>query len=162
MAYVQVDPSAITSTGSATADVPVGSLTIVDGKIYRYVYFDNGTAVASVAGGLAYYYDMDSYTVTMDHTYASSLQNAVAGIFQSVLTDTYYGWILVRGEYNLWTDGGGDIAKGDWVIAKAASGGTYDGMVDRVAAGTPSTNRPVGVATVDDSSTRVTCFVNLV
>jgi hypothetical protein len=78
-----------------------------DGKLYKYVQFDNGAGnVASVAGNFAYYYAPSgasagsSTVVTMD---LSDSAGVGAGVFQAVIADQGYGWIQTAGVATLTT-----------------------------------------------------------
>lgn len=82
---------------SETAQHTPGKLYISkDGKIYKYVQFDNGAGnVASAANNLAYYKDSTMLVVTSDYSDANASQ--VAGVFLGVVTDQYYCWIQIGG-----------------------------------------------------------------
>jgi hypothetical protein len=93
---------AVTTTGSATALYPLGTVRIeetsaaVGCETYRYVYHNEAT-VATVAGGLAYKGGTvaNPWEVGMD---VSDVKPAFAtGVFQSVLTNAYYGWVKTKG-----------------------------------------------------------------
>jgi hypothetical protein len=92
------------TVNDAAAKNPLGALLHYQGKTYRYVKFDNGTAnLASAAAGVAYWKSLvpttSTYTVTSDQSDASSVgsYNAVAGIFGGIVTDGYYCFIQVGG-----------------------------------------------------------------
>jgi hypothetical protein len=144
--FVTVAPGDITTIGDSSPQVNLGALAMVNGNIYMYVKFDNGDGnVAAIAGGVVYWYDRDDFVITSDYSYASSLLSMVAGITQSVLTDGYYGWILVSGYYaTIKTNADDDIAKGDWLI------GAGDNTCNSVAAGTACTYKPFGIAVAAD------------
>jgi len=144
--FLQIAHGEITSTGDSTPQVNPGSLAMVNGYLYRYVEFDNGTAVAAAAGGLAYWKTPATFVVSSDYSDAGSDISNVAGIFQSVLTDAYFGWILVSGYYaTITTNGDDDISQGDWLI-----GSSTDLACNSVAAGVAPTYRPFGLAMADD------------
>jgi hypothetical protein len=73
------------------------------GKKYRYVQFDNGTAVTPVAGGVVYWKTLDPSTgvfiVTSDESDSLAGVNGVAGVLElaDIPTDQYYTWIQVGG-----------------------------------------------------------------
>lgn len=115
------------------------------GKTYRYVKFDNGSAVASAANGVATWKDASAFTVTSDLSDGLG-QNFPAGIFQGVVTDLYYTFIQVGGVATVTTDGGDDIAAGDAVIVDAS----VDLACDSVAAATAPTHRVIGFAVAAD------------
>ncbi len=149
MGFVQISPAQLTTTGDATPVVPVGTLCHQNGNTYRYIYFDNGDGNVAAAAGLeVFMYDVTTWTVTTDYSYAGSKINLVCGILLSVLTDTYYGWMQIGGYHSaVLANGDGDIVAGDLLIAGAADTG-----VNRMTAGTAATNRVVGVAVADDTA----------
>lgn len=76
-----------------------------NGKQYKYVQFNNGAGdVASIAGDFAYYYAVSGAStgqveiVTMDRT---DTANIGAGVFQSIIADTGYGWVQTKGDATL-------------------------------------------------------------
>ena len=93
----------------ATALFTPGQIfTDADGKVYKYLLFNNGAgSVASVVGNVAYYYGVSGAgalvninTCTMDVTDSIGIG---AGVFQAVLADGEYGWLQVRGVATLTT-----------------------------------------------------------
>lgn len=129
----------VDSTGNATALYPLGALRIeetsaaVGVEHYRYVYFDNGSAVAAAAGALCYRgvtaaepWDVTSDVSTVDSAFA-------VGVFQSVITDTYYGWVKTKGyqsNVKKATGAGNSFVKGDYLYALGAA--TDDGRAGRI------------------------------
>lgn len=93
-------------------------------KQYKYVQFDNGAAVASVAGNVCYYNGSAGAidVVTMD---LSGSSNVGAGVFQAVIADLGYGWIQTRGNATLTTalTAGAD---GNALTAVGSTDGTLD------------------------------------
>ena len=75
-----------------------------DGKVYKFVLFNNGTGnVAAVVGNFAYYWaetGAETWTVTMDLSDSSGVG---AGVFQSIPADGEYCWIQVAGPATLTT-----------------------------------------------------------
>ncbi len=71
-----------------------------DGKVYKYIKYENGAAaVAGVAGEVAYYAtvavgDATGTIVTSD---LSDSDEVGAGVLQAALTDGTFGWIQVSG-----------------------------------------------------------------
>ena len=96
------------TTNDATPQYQLGAVgQTSDGKRYKYVKFDNGAGnVAAVAGNFVYYLAVSGAsageitTVTMD---LSDSAGVGAGVFQTVLTDGYYGWIQTWGPATLTT-----------------------------------------------------------
>jgi hypothetical protein len=127
----------VTTTGDAVQRYALGTLREEESSTsgrgcesYRYVYHNEAT-VATVAGGLAYgggtlgaYWE-----VGMD---ISDVKPGFArGVFQSVLTNTYYGWIKTRGyEASLKKKIGTnrDWLAGDFLVAGSAA--SCDGMAE--------------------------------
>ena len=97
-----------------------------DGKVYKFVLFNNGTgSVASVAGNFSYYYLAGG---TQDDTVTMDLSDGVgigAGVFQAVIADGSYGWIQITGKATLTTalTAGAD---GNGLTAVGATDGTLD------------------------------------
>lgn len=126
----------VTSTGVATAAYPLGTIRIeetsaaVGCQTYRYVYH-NETTVATVAGGLAYKGGTlaNNWEVGMD---VSDVKSSFAvGVFQSVITNTYYGWVKTKGyEASLKKKIGTDRnwLAGDFLVS--ANGASNDGMAE--------------------------------
>ncbi len=89
---------------TSTSDLEgVGTIRFEGSKIYKWVKYNNGAGpVASVAGGMGYYYALskdgvsqgyENSEVTMDFTDGLFC----AGVFQAVIADASYGWIQIRG-----------------------------------------------------------------
>lgn len=126
----------VTTTGTAAAAYPLGTIRIEETsaakgcETYRYVYH-NETTVAAAAGGLAYKGGTvaNNWEVGMD---VSDVKSSFAvGVFQSVLTNTYYGWVKTKGyESSLKKKIGTnrDWLKGDFLVA--ANGASNDGMAE--------------------------------
>lgn len=94
-----------------------------DGKVYRFVQFDNGSGnVAAVAGNLVYW-TATSGLVCSDE----SDWTVPAGFLQGVIADQGYGWIQVRGLATINTSGDDDIALGGILYAT-----TTDGKVENI------------------------------
>lgn len=170
----------VTSTGSATALYPLGAVRHEEASAdagvytYRYVVFDNGTAVAAASGAVAYRGDTqaDFWDVTSD---VSDVDSAFAcGLFQSVLTDLYYGWVLTKGyvtNLRKKTGSGFGWTKGDYLYASGEA--TDDGEAVRIklAATTKvsgaefraALERGIGFAATTVSSTTATgaAYINL-
>ena len=100
--------------------------TASDGRIYKFVLFNNGTGnVAAASGNFCYYLaetGAETWTVTSDLSDSSGVG---AGVFQSVPADGEYCWILVQGPATLTTalTAGAD---GNALTAVGATDGTLD------------------------------------
>jgi len=79
-----------------TAQEELGSLRFEDGKIYKYVQFQDNVSAAAGAPVL-----MDgtyNYKVTVDYTSAAETNAAlVCGVALTTNTEGYYGWIQTYG-----------------------------------------------------------------
>lgn len=98
-----------------------------DGKQYKYVKYDNGTAnLTCVAGNVGYYMGTTGSdggtTVTMD---LSDTASVGAGVFQAVIADGGYGWIQTKG-YAVLTTALTAGADGNALTAVGATDGTLD------------------------------------
>lgn len=94
-------PSTPGNANDATPKAPLGGLYRENGKVWRYVQFDNGSDnVAATAYGVVHWKTLapasGSFVVTSDYSSAIG-KNLVAGVIQSVVTDQYYTWIQVGG-----------------------------------------------------------------
>jgi len=73
-----------------------------DGKIYKYLKFDEGAAgVDGVIGEVAYYYlasGFDAHICTSD---LSDSVNVGAGVIQVVVSDGEYAWFQIKGAATL-------------------------------------------------------------
>lgn len=96
-----------------------------DGKIYKYVTYDEGTgALDLVAGDVVYYVDDTGYgsnTVTADVSDASGAEIG-AGVVQGTVTaDGSYFWIQIKGAATLAVALGGSAGDGDPLTAVGAA-----------------------------------------
>lgn len=101
-------------------------VTTADGRVYKFVRFDNGTDnVAAVVGNVCYYLaatGAETWTVTSD---LSSSGNVGAGVFQSVPADGEFCWIQIKGPATLTTALTAG-ANGNGLTAAGATDGTLD------------------------------------
>lgn len=97
-----------------------------DGKVYKFVLFNNGSGdVAAVVGNVCYYLaetGAETFTVTSDLSDSSFVG---AGVFQSVPADGEYCWIQVKGPATI-TPALTAGADGNALTAVGASDGTLD------------------------------------
>lgn len=126
----------VTTTGTDVAKYPLGTIRIeetsaaVGCETYRYVYHNEAT-VAAVANGLCYKggTKANPWEVGMD---ISDVKGAFAcGVFMSVLTDLYYGWVKTKGFVTALKKRIGtnrDWLQGDFLVAAEAASG--DGMAE--------------------------------
>ena len=125
-------PAPLTQT--STLDLyGVGQQRIEDGKRYRWIKFDNGTAnVASVVNMLCVYVAGTmadgTYVVTPDISDGGNGGAAAigAGQFQAVIADGSYGWILVEGVSAILNVDLTAGAVGNYLTPVGAGDGTFD------------------------------------
>lgn len=118
-----------------------------DGKYFRYVQFKD--AVTYAAGQVVTWAGTDQKSVTNDRSGGSSVATVPAGICLRVMTENYYGFILVHGAYSaVVTNGDDDIAAGAILIAASA-----DGAADSSATVTAATFGYALAADVDAANT---------
>ena len=129
-----------------------------DGKGYRYVKYEAGTAAITCAVNyLLYVFDYSVSPWEVTHDVSDSNTNAVRGVAISVIADEGFGWMQTRGLGTVETDAGDDVAEGDALIAHA----TEDGEADRTAKGTAPVSRVVGWATAADDDTADTVSLDI-
>lgn len=152
---------ALTTTYS-TQKFPLLTKREEDGKVYRFVKFDNGTGNVAAAANNVAYWTATTGTVTSDESDSS----VPAGIFLSAMTDAYYGWIQIWGPATV-NNEGTDIALGAAIIASAT-----DGKVTSIVAAEFTTTaatlaqinrcvRLMGYALEAISATSGACFLTL-
>lgn len=112
---------------------------------FRYVQFED--AVTYAAGHCCEFSDATLKQVTNDKSGGSSLGRCPAGIALRVMTQNYYGYVLVLG-YHSTALGDGSVGVGQAVMSHA----TTDGAFDTQTAG----NKQVGVCLVDDTGSPAT------
>lgn len=89
---------------SDTAEFLLGQHGAVIGsptKLYKYIQFDTGSASASVAGEVCYYYTLDGYKNNVVTADLSDSVEIGAGVTPNVMTDGQYGWIQIKGPATL-------------------------------------------------------------
>jgi hypothetical protein len=93
----------IDQVDSALSDWQLGALFMDnDGKIYKYIQYDEGAAaVDSVAGEVCYYYTLDGYKSNIVSSDLSDSVEIGAGVLQAVMSDGEYGWIQIKGAATL-------------------------------------------------------------
>jgi len=142
---------ALDSTGTAVAQhTPGYTTTDQDGREWEYVQFDS-SGVAAVAGAPAVWAQTTTNkVVTSDVSDASELGEGFAGVFMSVLTDQYYGWIQTKGKV---------LARcSTTAVGCSITIGAADSIFSLCTPGTAS--EPVGVC-IEASSITVPSFPNV-
>lgn len=98
-----------------------------EGLAYKYVQFKD--AITYVAGHVCTWANTTGTAVTNDRADGSSIGAIPAGVAVRVMTQNYYGFILVHGPYaTIVTSGADDIAVGESLIAHATTDGACDGV----------------------------------
>lgn len=127
-----------------------------NGKLYRYVQFDDGVSVPPVAGGAVYWKTLTPasgiFIVTSDASAGISIC-LVAGIIGTVVTDQYYTWIQIGGPATCIVESG--------TIAGDRMEGAWDNILGRVPTGGTSAHNIIGVALDARESTNGTATVLL-
>lgn len=113
---------------SDTAEFLLGQHGAVVGsptKLYKYIQFDAGSASASVAGEVSYYYTLDGYKNNVVTADLSDSVEIGAGVTPNIMADGQYGWIQIKGAATLalaLTAG----ADGDPLTPAGSADGTLD------------------------------------
>jgi len=126
----------------------------ISGAIYRYVKYDDGTAVTATAGAPVQFLSNSKWVVSGDLSEQADTQ--AAGFVQAALADTNYGWIQ-RAGYNrkvITTDG--SVADGEALVADVSN----DAQVDTMAAG--EEDAIMGVALAADSTASTLAAGNVI
>lgn len=97
-----------------------------DGKKYKYVKYDDGTANLDLAAGdIVFYVDDTGYeanTVTADNSDASGQPIGAGVVLATVTDDASYFWVQTRGLYSAINVAlGGSAGDGDPLTVKAAA-----------------------------------------
>lgn len=117
-----VDPTVVSTTPEFTP----GALGLnADGKMYKYVTYDEGTGLLDlVTGDVVYYVDDSGYganTVTADVTDATGAELGAGVVLATVTADASFFWIQIKGFATLSTTIGGSPGDGDPLTAVAAA-----------------------------------------
>ena len=151
--------NAVATANDSSARYRAGQLVIdpATGYFYRYVQFKDAVAYAD---GQSVTWATMMTAVTNDRAGGSSIGVIPAGVCLRVMTQNYYGFILVRGYHaTLATSGADDIVIGESLILHATTDGTCDGV-----AATATTTASFGFATAADvdAANTVAGTVNLI
>ena len=129
-----------------------------DGKIYKYVKYDDGTANLDLASGdVVYYVDDTGYgasTVSADVSDASG-QEIGAGVAQAAVTaDASYFWVQIKGFATLSTTIGGSAGDGDPLTA---TGAADKALTKAAESDSAAVYKPVVAFAVDASAKEIIC-----
>lgn len=145
------DPSSY-NTAAADGSFTLGAVYAYGRNLYKYVQFLD--AVAYEAGDVVEWADTAATKVTKDKSGGSSVGRKTAGIALAVMTQNYYGFILVEGYYAaVNTDGG--VSAGEFLISD-----TVDGDADTMAAG--EEHLVFGMALDNDTAADATATVKAI
>lgn len=135
------------NASSLFAGGQLGMFVQQSGNVYQLVKVASGADTPAAGNVVWWTGDLNAFTVSQDISDDATGVYRPAGVLVFAVTAGNYGFIQVRGEYGtIKTDGGDDIASGDWLIVDPS----VDGAVDSVAGGNACTHPPVGVATAAD------------
>lgn len=130
-----------------------------DGKVYKFVKYDDGTGALDLAAGdVVYYVDVTGYaasTVSADVS-DSTGQEVGAGVAQAAVTeDGSYFWIQIKGEATLSTAIGGSAADGDPLTCVGASDKALTAAKE---SDTAAVYKPVVAFATDASEKKIICM----
>lgn len=114
------------SSVSTTAQYRPGLISeTFDGKRYKYVKYNNGTANLTLAAGdFVFYVDdtgYEAHTVTADNSDASGQPIGAGAVVAAVTDDASYFWVQTRGVCTLLVALGGSAGDGDPLTVKGAA-----------------------------------------
>ena len=104
VAQISFQPTDISNGGDSVAKFQPGYRYHYGDNEFAYLKFDNGAAVASVAGGAVYWKNRVTGVVTSDKTdnqEGAAVPAGVAGIAQGVITDLNYAFFVTGGPYTV-------------------------------------------------------------
>lgn len=118
-----IDPTVV-STGDP--EFTPGTLGLnADGKMYKYVVYDDGTATLDlVTGDVLYYVDVTGYaadTVTADVSDSTGAEIGAGVVLATVTVDGSFFWIQIRGIATVAVTIGGTPADGNALTATGAA-----------------------------------------
>lgn len=133
------------NNNDSTAKMPIGATMTWNGARYRYVKFSSGTGtVAAIVGGPAYAKTLSVATATVQPVFTvaadqtdSVFSKTPVGVFISILTDTYFGFIQIGGDATVKVLGA--------VAGDLLTGGTTDNQFEKISEGSAMTQTQVGV-----------------
>ena len=142
-----------------TAQFRLGTLGMTyDGKVYKYVTYDEGTGALDLAvGDVVYYVDDTGYgsnTVTADASDASGAEIGAGVVPAAVTADGSFFWIQLTGPATLAVALGGSAGDGDPLTAVGAA----DKALTKAAeADTAATYKSVVAIAVDADAKEIIC-----
>ncbi len=143
----------------ASAQFRLGTLGMTyDGKVYKYVTYDHGTAELDLAAGdVVYYVDDTGYgssTVTADASDASGAEIGAGVVPAAVTEDGSCFWVQLTGPATLAVALGGSAGDGDPLTAVGAA----DKALTKAAeADSTATYKSVVAIAVDASAKEIIC-----
>jgi len=144
---------------STTPDHGLGQIPMAsNGKIYKYVLYNDGTAnLDLVAGDVVIYVDDSGYsanTVTADVSDSTGVEIGAGVVVTTVTVDASYMWIQIKGAATLSLDPGGSVGDGDALTAVAAAD---KALTLALEADTAAKYVSVVAIAVDDTAKEIIC-----
>lgn len=145
---------------SSTAQFRLGTIhESYDGKKYKYVKYDDGTANLDLAAGdVVFYVDDTGYeanTVTADNSDASGQPIGAGVVLATVTDDGSYFWVQTRGLYSAINVAlGGSAGDGDPLTVKAAAD---KGLTKAAEADSTGVYKDVCAVAIDASTKDILC-----
>ncbi len=151
-----IDPT-IVSTG--TPEFTLGSLGLsADGKMFKYVKYDDGTAnLDLVAGDVVYYVDETGYTtnlVTADVTDSTGQEIGAGVVGATVTLDASFFWVQIKGSATVAVALGGSALDGDPLTCVGAAD---KALARAIEADTAAVYKPVVAIAIDASALTIAC-----
>lgn len=124
MYIMGIDPTKA-AAGVTTPEFTPGALGVDhDGKIYKYLEYQEGAAaVDGVAGEVAFYFTLDGYKLFQVTSDLSDSLEIGAGVLQVVMSDGEFGWLQIKGAATLTIALAGGV-DGDPLTPTGAADGT--------------------------------------
>jgi hypothetical protein len=150
------DPSLFTNNDAKARNRPGTIIRYLD-KEYMYVQYNSAGATVPLVGAPAYLVGLSAVQVSALYSESQSgTINDVVGMIGNVITNLYYGWIQISGNFVGAIDTSGAIAKGDQLI-----GATDENTTGRVALNTAPTNKCIGYAYTATAGNKANFFLVL-
>ena len=129
-----------------------------DGKVYKFVLYDEGTGALDLAAGdVVYYVDDTGYgahTVSADVSDATGQEIGAGVAVTAVTADASYFWVQIKGAATVSTTIGGSAGDGDPLTCVGAA----DKALTKAAeSDTAAVYKPVVAIAVDASAKEIIC-----
>lgn len=158
MAQKSLFTDALTDT-STVQEYPLGTQRLSDDGDKEYRYVKNIDVTASAGWALCAGSASNPYIASGDRSGGSAINSIPVGVVMATtLALNSYGWVQTKG-INTSVLSDGSVAVGEALIAHAST----DGSVDSALAGSTqviSVHQSFGLATANDTTSRVKAFLN--